>query len=131
MKNRFFVFLTLIGGLALTPGAVLAHHGTNASYDQDQTVTLKGTVTEFVWVNPHCQLYFDVTDDKGNVVHWGGETNSPGVLARSGWKKTTFKPGDKITVSVHPSRAGAPVGVIQKVVLADGTVLERGAGAGN
>jgi hypothetical protein len=130
MKSTF-AFVALGAGLLLSAGAVFAHHGTNASYDQDHSVTLKGTVTEFIWINPHCQLYFDVKDDKGNVVHWGGETNSPGVLKRSGWNKDTFKPGDEITITVHPSRAGAPVGVIQRVVLSDGTVLERGAGAGN
>jgi len=131
MKNKLLVFLALGAGLMLSTTAVFAHHGTNASYDLDHTVTMKGKVAEFLWVNPHCQLYFDVADDKGNVVRWGGETNSPGVLMRSGWKKTILKPGDEITISVHPSRAGTPVGVIQRIVLPDGTVLERGAGASN
>jgi hypothetical protein len=111
-------------------GVAFAHHGTNASYDLEKTVTMKATVTEFVWINPHCQLYFDVKDDKGKLVHWGGETNSPGVLARSGWSKTILKPGDEITITVHPSRAGTPFGVIQRIQLGSGTVLERGAGAG-
>ena len=120
----------LVCGLALA-GPALGHHGTNASYDLDRLVTMKGTVTEFVWINPHCQLYFDVKDDKGNVLHWGGETNSPGVLMRSGWTRKIMKPGDEITISLHPSRAGAPIGVIQRIVLSDGKILERGAGAGN
>ena len=103
---------------------------TNASYDMDKNVTLTGTVTEFVWVNPHCQLYFDVKDDKGDLVHWGGETNSPGVLLRSGWSRKVLKPGDQITITLHPSRGGTAFGVIQKVVLPDGKVLERGNQAG-
>ena len=124
MKPRLFIFLALAT-------AAFAHHGTNASYDMDHLITMKGTVTEFLWINPHCQLYFDVKDDKGNVVHWGGETNSPGVLLRSSWSKKILKPGDEITITVHPSRAGAPVGVIQRIVLPDGKILERGSGAGN
>jgi len=69
-----------------------AHHGTNASYDLSKQVTMQGTVTEFIWTNPHCQLFFDVKDDKGNLVHWAGETNSPGVLQQAGWSKRIMKP---------------------------------------
>ena len=120
--------LGLAGGLLMVSSFLFAHHGTNASYDMDKVVTMTGTVTEFVWTNPHCQLFFDVKGDKGNVVHWGGETNSPGVLREAGWTKTFLKPGDEIKISVHPSKAGTPVGVVQKIVLGDGRVFERGAG---
>jgi hypothetical protein len=106
-------------------GSLFAHHGTNVSYDMQKSVTLTGVVTEFVWANPHCQVYFDVTDEQGNVVHWAGENSSPGVLAKAGWTRKTMKPGDRITVTVNPSRAGTPVGVISKIVLPDGWVLIR------
>ena len=102
-----------------------AHHGTNASYDMSKSVTLTGSVTEWVYANPHAQLYFDVTDNAGNVVHWSGELNSPTSLRRDGWTKEAFKAGDKITVSVHPSRAGTPVGVVDrsKPVIVNGKEL--------
>jgi uncharacterized protein DUF6152 len=122
--NRF-----LLVGLVMGCVPMLAHHGTNASYDLAKNVTLKATVTEFVWSNPHCALFFDVKDDQGNVVHWVGETNSPGVLLRAGWTRKIMQPGDQITITVHPSKAGTATGVIQTVVLPDGKVLERGAGA--
>jgi hypothetical protein len=93
---------------------VAAHHGTNASYDPTKPTQLSGTVTEFVWKNPHCQLYFQVKDASGKVTAWGGELNSPSVLRREGWSKETFKPGDQITLTVFPSRAGAPLGVIDR-----------------
>ena len=128
MKRNRVTSLALIAGLLTVCSPMFAHYGTNASYDLGKTVTLTGTVTEFVWSNPHCQLYFDVKDDQGNVVHWGGETNSPGVLKAAGWSKTTLKPGDQIKIAVHPSKAGTPVGVIQTITLPDGQVLERGAG---
>ena len=82
---------------------------------------MKGTVTEFEWANPHVQVYFDVKDDKGTVVHWACESLSPGKLARNGWSREALKPGDAITITLLPSRSGAPVGNLVKVVLANGT----------
>ena len=115
----------LFAGLLLVCCSILAHHGTNASYDQSKTVTMTGTVTEFVWSNPHIQLYFDVKSETGSVVHWGGEGGSPGTLERVGWSRKLLKPGDQITITVHPSKAGTPFGVIEKLVLPDGRVFDR------
>ena len=67
-----------------------------------------------------------MTDDKGDVVHWAAETNSPGVVTQAGWNRRIIKPGDQITITLSPSKAGAPVGVIRKVVLPDGTELAVG-----
>jgi len=133
VKSKLNTFITLFFGLLALCGVTYAHHGTNASYDMDKEVTLKGTVTSFLWSNPHCQIYFDVTDDKGNVVHWGAETHSPGQLKNGGWNRETVKAGDQITISVNPSRAGSPVGVITKVVLPSGKSYTRQemAGGGN
>ena len=101
-------------GLLMVCGKVFAHHGTNISYDHDKPMTLKGTVTEFAWSNPHAQIYFDVRDAKGNVLHWAGELNSPGLLIRDGWTRKTFKVGDEIALTVFPSKAGATVGVVDR-----------------
>src|ERR1700687_5599997 len=90
-----------------------------------KSVTLTGTVIEWVWSNPHAQLYFDVTDNAGKIVHWAGEFNSPTTLKREGWTKEVFKPRDKITLSVNPSRAGTPTGVVDrsKPVIVNGKEL--------
>lgn len=101
--------LTIIG-LVLVAIPSFGHHGTGISYDQDKWVPVTGTVLEFAWKNPHSQLYLAVTDDKGNTVRYGIEMNSPGVMIRQGWTNRQFKPGDQVTVNVHPSRTGAPVG---------------------
>ena len=98
----------------LTP--VFAHHG-NAAYDETKEVTLKGTVTEFDWANPHAQIYFDVKDAKGNVAHWGCETLSPGKLVRAGWSKDAVKPGDQITITLVAAKNGAPVGFLHKLTI--------------
>ena len=100
-----------------------AHHGTGSSYDSSKTVSVTGVVDEFIWANPHSQLYVNVTDAQGNVVRWGVEMNSPGVLARAGWTRRRLKAGDKVTVTVHPSLAGTPVGVFRSIVFPDGTTF--------
>jgi uncharacterized protein DUF6152 len=108
---------------------LFGHHGTNISYDHSKPITLTGTVTEFVWQNPHTQVYFDVKDASGKIVHWAGEMNSPGVLIRQeGWTRKTLKVGDEITVTVFPSKAGTPVGVVNKMLLNGKAILDNRGG---
>jgi len=119
----------LLLAFLLAPAYALAHHG-NSAYDETVRVTIKGVVTEFVWTNPHCQLYLDVKDKNGNVVHWGVETNSPAILGRAGWTRRSFKAGDEVTIVLCPARNGAPVAYMgsgdpgTKVIFADGRVLD-------
>ena len=75
------------------------------------------------WRNPHTQIHLDVTDDKGNVVHWNFEAQPPNILTHAGWSRETLKPGDQVTIVASPAKNGAPVGIIQKVVLASGEEL--------
>ena len=116
MKTTLLVFL-----LITTP--LVAHHGTNISYDHNKPITMDVTVTEFVWQNPHSQLYFDVKSPNGTVQHWAGEMSSPGSLAKSGkWTRRTLKAGDQLKVTVFPSKAGTLVGVVAKIEK-DGRVI--------
>jgi Family of unknown function (DUF6152) len=110
MKTPFAIVL-VVGVVLCLPA--FAHHGTG-TYDSTKSVTLSGTVTEFAFTNPHAALYFDVKDPGGKTVNWAIEMNSPGVLRRAGWTKTTFKAGDQITITVRPARAGTPVGLINR-----------------
>ena len=107
----------------LFPATAPAHHG-NAAYDEKNPITIKGTVTEFSWTNPHVQIYLDVKDDKGKVVHWSVETYSPGKLVRAGWNRDVVKPGDQVSITLIAARSGAPVGFLHKLVLSDGTELK-------
>jgi hypothetical protein len=130
MKAKAVRFLALAWALLAIGGAAWAHHG-NVAYDETHPITVSGTVTEFVWSNPHCQIYLDVKDAKGKVVSWSVESQSPGILRRNGWTRTILKAGDQITVTLIPARNGAPVGFsgeeLGKVVLADGRVLKMNA----
>lgn len=126
-RRKQISFLIIAVVLLVAPGAMYGHHG-NAAYDLTKPITLKATVTEFVWANPHVQIYFDVKDDKGNVVHWASETVSPGLLSRAGWSKNDLKPGDQISITVGPSKNGAPVGYALKIVLSNGKEMILGQG---
>jgi hypothetical protein len=122
MRRRANSLLAVIAAIVAFAGATFAHHGLSA-YDEKNPITLKGTVTEFAWSNPHSQIYFDVTDDKGKVTHWACETLNPGRLLRAGWNKHSLKAGDQITISLIPAKGGAPVGFLRKLILADGSEL--------
>ena len=122
MKNKLAMLFVLVAGVLMVCNPAVAHHGT-AAYDEKHPLTLNGTVTEMVWGNPHVEIRFDATDDKGNVVHWSCETLSPGKLARAGWTKDALKRGDKITITFAPAKDGSLLGILIKLVSSDGKIL--------
>jgi hypothetical protein len=118
---------------AMVTSPVLAHHG-NAAWSTNE-VTLKGTLVDFVWRNPHVLLVWTTKDDSAKAVQWTGEVGSPeSMMADDGWTKQTFKPGDEIVLVLRPAKSGVPNGVIDQIKRADGTVVmrfSRQAGSGN
>ena len=127
MKARLVTLSALFVIVLVAGPPLVAHHG-NVAYDEQHPVTIAGNVTEFVWSNPHCQIYLDVKDQKGNVVGWSVESQSPGILRRNGWSRDSIKPGDHITVTLVPAKSGAPVGFsgekTGKIVFDDGHTLK-------
>lgn len=119
MKAAWIVTLTL-GILALNHN-VLAHHG-GAAFDQGQTVTFKGTVTEMSFTNPHVLVYWETTKD-GAVEKWSGWLTAPNKLARAGWTKMTLKPGDQIEVSGTPHKGGSKILQIRSLIAPGGKEL--------
>ena len=107
---------------------LFAHHGT-AAFENDKKVTLKGTVTEWLWSNPHCLLQFDVKGDDGKVVHWVGETQNPVSMTNVGWSKAAIKAGDEVTVTILQVKNGLPLGRVVSVALPNGKTLISGEGA--
>ena len=122
MRAKYSVVLATTVGVLMVSTPLFAHHG-NAAFDVGKKVTLKGTVTEWVWANPHCWLKFDVKDDKGSVVHWVAETNNLADMIERGWSMRSFKPGDEVTVTVEPVKNGNPAGRVLSVVLPNGQTL--------
>ncbi len=125
MKNKFFgVFLGAVG-LLVASVPLVAHHG-SASFDTTKELSLKGTVTEWIWANPHCFLTFDAKDDTGSVRNWAAEVSNPTDMTKRGWARTSFKAGDQVTVALQPAKSGAPVGRIRNVILPNGQTLSAG-----
>jgi Family of unknown function (DUF6152) len=113
---------TLLIPLLLASANALAHHAP-AVFDQTRTIVIEGTVTAFVWENPHSWIRMDVVGDDGKVVNWSIEMNPPTYLIRGGWKSSTLKAGDKIRIVANPIRSGEPSGKYVSVTLPDGRVL--------
>jgi hypothetical protein len=129
VKNRFVgVWLGTVAVLVLS-APLLAHHGA-ASFDTTKELVLKGTVTDWIWANPHCFLKFDAKDDTGTVRNWAVEVSNPPDMTRLGWARTSFKFGDEVTVTLQPVKSGAPVGRLRSVVLPNGQTLGTGGGRG-
>jgi hypothetical protein len=105
----------------------LAHHS-NVMFDKDKEVSLKGNVKEFAFVNPHVSILITVTDANGVTTDWSFEAASTQGMVRAGWRKSTLKPGDSVTIIGHPLRDGHPGAQLLRAILSDGTVLQASAG---
>ena len=122
MKSKLLVAFVVGVGLLAVCGPALAHHGSPAYADKVSEFK-QATVVKFSWANPHSLVHFDVKDDQGKVVHWVGETASPEALRLIGWEKSSLRPGDVVTVYIFAAKTGNPAGRLNRIVLADGTVL--------
>jgi uncharacterized protein DUF6152 len=122
LKGNYLMVLAVGLAISIFSAPLAAHHG-YAAYETDKKVTIKGTVTDWRWSNPHCVLQLDVKDDSGNVAHWVAETENPAAMARNGWTKESLKVGDEITLSAVPVKNGRPVGRIIEISLSNGQKL--------
>ena len=130
MTRQLTVSLCTAVVILFFAGPMFAHHGA-AAYDTSQTTTLKGTVVDFEFINPHCQLFINVADESGNPVKWDGEFTNPGTLHRRGWTKDMFKPGDQITMIGNRAKNGANVLRVLKLQMADGKEITALGGEDN
>ena len=118
MTNKLRVMALMVCFLTLSV-PLFAHHGA-ASYDPSKTVTVTGTVTEYIWANPHVFLKLDAKDDSGNTSHWTIEAWNPVTQTSRGWTKNTFKPGDEVIVDVTPAKNNQPVGTFKGRIVING-----------
>jgi hypothetical protein len=109
--------------LFLIPGIAGAHHG-YAAFDTSAEVTLKGTVTDFHFTNPHCVIEIDVKDDKGEVRNWKAELTSANHLAPKGWTEASVQPGDELAITGYRAKNGSPSLWVNKIRMANGEELK-------
>lgn len=124
--KRFVVSRTIAAALTAlalcAPSTAPAHHSFSM-FDREHSIVIAGVVKEFQWTNPHTWIQVIVTDEAGKQTEWSLEGGSPGILGRNGWKRTSLKPGDKITVEIYPLKDGSPGGSFIEITKADGSKL--------
>jgi hypothetical protein len=123
MANRLSIVGFLVGVVAFS-ALLFAHHGA-ASFDSGKTVTVKGTVTEYVWSNPHVLVKVNARDDSGNVAQWVLEAWNPVTQSSRGWTKNTFKAGDQVSLDIWPAKNNQPVGEIRGRIVINGKQLKE------
>lgn len=116
------ISLVVLGALASALAAPSWGHHSFAQFEMGKDATIAGTVKEFDWTNPHTWLVVNVKDASGKAVEWRLEGASVNELARAGWTRRLFQPGDRVTVQIHPLRGGAPGGAFASVTTSDGKI---------
>lgn len=124
MTNKLATISLMAIGLLTISVPVFAHHGT-AAFNTEKTITMKASVTQWYWANPHCFLRFDYQNDKGEVEHWVVETSNPPDMTNKGWSRNTLKVGDEITVTLWPVKNGKPLGRVSEILLPNGQTLRN------
>jgi hypothetical protein len=122
MKQRLLILGLAVAALGSVSAPLLAHHG-GAAFDQAQTLTFSGTVTELQFANPHVLVFFNITNKEGVVEQWSGWLTAPNKLARAGWTKRTLNPGDQITIAGTPHKGGSHILQIRRLAGPDGKAL--------
>jgi len=123
MANKLRMVALMVGFVAFSV-PLFAHHGA-ASFDTSKMVTVTGTVTEYVWSNPHVLVKLDAKDDSGNVSHWVAEAWNPVTQASRGWSKNTFKPGDEVSLDLNPAKNRQSVGEIRGRIVINGKEFKQ------
>jgi len=123
MIRRSVYVVGVMLALLIACGQAAAHHG-SSNYDLSKSVSVKGTVTQFDFINPHSAIHLEAKDDKGNTEQWLIEADSPNNLARAGWTRDSLKPGDQVTIVGNRLKDGSKVMRLQKIIFAGGKELK-------
>ena len=120
--KRVIFGLILVVALSLVAEIALAHHS-SAMFDSEKVKELTGTIEEFQWKNPHVWIQINVQNAAGVKEEWSIEGGGPNSLSRQGWRPSTFKPGDAVTMKVNPMRDGSAGGMFIGAKFSDGKTV--------
>ena len=127
-RNMRYVIAGAVAlALAIPAAPALAHHSM-AMFDQNKVVTLKGTVKQFQWTNPHAYIQLMVKDAGGAEKEWSLEMGAPMYLYAKGWRPSSLKAGMPVTITINPLRNGEAGGVVLTATTADGHQIGKSAG---
>lgn len=121
--TRLMAATLVASGIVTVAQSAGAHHSA-AMFDDEKVMELQGVVKELQWTNPHIWLQV-IVEDKGAKTEWSVEGGSPNTLSRRGWRATSFKPGDVVTVRLNPMKDGTPAGGFVGAKFADGRTIGR------
>jgi hypothetical protein len=120
MQKKLFAKVALTVGLFAASMPIFAHHS-QAVYDEEHLIVVKGVVTKFEWINPHILIRLEVKDEKGNIEEWVAFSGSPAMQSReAGWTSEEFKPGEELTISGFPQKDGRKIMLGAKHIRANG-----------
>ena len=126
--RQSIAFFVLLAALTAT-APLLAHHGRGGTYDMKRQVSLKGTVAEVLWRNPHIVIFIDAPDESGKLVRWAIEHSNITTLAMQGYGRNTLRAGQEVTAVVLPGADGTPKGLLAKIIFPYGReIFQRNAG---
>jgi len=123
MTKRAVYVLKVVLAVLIACGQVSAHHG-SSNYDLSKSVSVRGTVTQFEFMNPHSAIHLEAKDDKGSAEQWLIEADSPNNLGRAGWTRDSLKPGDLVTIVGNRLKDGSKVMRLQKIIFSNGRELK-------
>jgi hypothetical protein len=126
MKNRF---LGIAGTVLMLAAPAFAHHSF-AMFDYNKEVTITGELKDLQWTNPHIHILLNVPNGRGGMAEWDVEGGTPGNLRRTGWSRDVIKPGEKVSIVIHPLKNGTTGGMLVTAKRGDGTVIGAAAGGG-
>ncbi len=105
-----------ISAIALFVAMPAVAHHSYAMFDMTREISLEGTVRNFQWTNPH--IWIDiVVMDKGQPVNWSIEGKGPVQLVGDGWRRDSIRPGDKVSMVIHPLKQGTNGGSLLKILV--------------
>lgn len=121
---RKFASIGIVAATLVGLAPAVAHHSF-AMFDAKREIVVTGTVKEFQWTNPHVWIQLNARNAQGKEVVWSVEGSSPNGLRRQGWSRTTFKPGDRVSITINPLKNGDPGGSFVRAIMPDGSTFGR------